>query len=358
MTWRVSLSNLPKMLIVVAAWTAAALVLAAATLTAMLVFPSAPKPSSNLHFVGFIPLPKEKQAGVLSILDYLTVDDRSLFVASESGGGVYRVPLTSGALPTGAGIRRLAGAPSAHGVAIDPASKLGFVSRSESNTVEVFDPAAMTTIKHIAVDDDVDGIFFDPAGKLIYAVNGEPRLATLIDPRTQTKVGTIALGGKPEFAAYDPQTRLTYQNLEDESAVAVVDVNGRRLLGSWPLAPCRGPTGMVLDLTHRRMFVVCKNNALMVVLDLASHRVVASAPVGGGPDSVAYDPTLQRLYVTGKSGVLSVIQQDSPDAYRVLENVRLHYGAHTLALDPQTGRLYVAYASLLIGPRLAVFERP
>jgi DNA-binding beta-propeller fold protein YncE len=115
---------------------------------------------------------------------------------------------------------------------------------------------------------------------------------------------------------------------------------------------------MALDPTHRRLFVVCKNNALMVVLDLASHRIVASAPVGGGPDSIAYDPTLQRLYVTGKSGALSVIQQDNPDAYRVQENVHLHYGAHTLALDPQTGRLYVAYASLMIGPRLAVFERP
>ena len=312
--------NLLKRLIAAAGWTAAALVLAVSIVTVMLVFPSAPKPAGSLHFVGFIPLPRETRAGVLSILDYLTVDGRSLFVASETAGGVYRVPLTPGPLP--------------------------------------FDPATMTTIKRIAVDDDVDGIFFDPAEKLIYAVNGEPRLATLIDPATRTKVGVIALGGKPEFAAYDPQTRLIYQNLEDISAVAVVDVKGRRVVGSWPLAPCDGPTGMALDLAHRRMFVVCKNNALMVVLDLASHRVVASAPVGGGPDSVAYDPTLQRLYVTGKSGVLSVIQQDSPDAYRVLETVHLHYGAHTLALDPQNGRLYVAYASLLIGPRLAVFERP
>jgi DNA-binding beta-propeller fold protein YncE len=190
-----------KWLIAVAAWTAATLVVAAAIVAGMLVFPSKPKPASSLHFVGFIPLPRETRAGALSILDYLTIDDRNLFVASESGGGVYRVPLTPGPLPFDPAIGWLAGRPAAHGVTIDPASKLGFVSRSESNTVDVFNPATMIMIKHIAVDDDVDGIFFDPAEKLIYAVNGEPRLATLIDPRTQTKVGVIALGGKPEFAA-------------------------------------------------------------------------------------------------------------------------------------------------------------
>jgi len=349
------LSTLSKRLIAGAAWTAGALVLAAVVAAMVLIFPATPRASGGLRFAGFVPLPKNG-GGVLSIMDYLTVDGRSLYVANESAGGVYKVALTSGPLPTGGQIGWLGGPPAPHGVAIDPVSKLGFVSRSESNTVDVVDPATLKTLKRIPVDDDGDGIFFDPASGLIYAVNGEPRLATLIDPRTQAKVGTIPLGGKPEFAAYDPQTRLIYQNLEDSSSVALVDVAGRRVVSRWPLAPCQAPTGMALDLAHRRMFVVCKTNALLVVLDLDSHRVVASAPVGGGPDSVAYDPKLQRLYVTGKSGVLSVISQDSPDVYRVLGAVALHYGAHTLALDPQTGRVYVAYASLLIGPRLAVFD--
>lgn len=349
------MSTSSKRLIAVAAWTAGALVVAAVVAAMVLIFPSAPRASGGLRFAGFVPLPKNA-GGALSIMDYLTVDGRSLYVANETAGGVYKVPLTSGALPTGSQIGWLDGPAAPHGVAIDPASKLGFVSRSDSNTVDAFDPATMKTLRRIPVDDDVDGIFFDPASGLIYAVNGEPRLATLIDPRTQTKVGTIPLGGKPEFAAYDPQARLIYQNLEDSSSLAVVDVTARRVVSRWPLAPCESPTGMALDLAHRRMFVVCKANALLVVLDLDSHRVVASAPVGGGPDSVAYDPKLQRLYVTGKSGVLSVIEQNSPDVYRVLGNVRLHYGAHTLAVDPQTGRVFVAYASLLIGPRLAVFE--
>ena len=65
---------------------------------------------------------------------------------------------------------------------------------------------------------------------------------------------------------------------------------------------------------------------------------------------------LRRVYATGKSGELSVIQQDGPDRYRTLDSIKLHYGAHTLAVDPVTHRVYVAYASLIIAPRLAVFD--
>jgi hypothetical protein len=58
----------------------------------------------------------------------------------------------------------------------------------------------------------------------------------------------------------------------------------------------------------------------------------------------------------GVGGKLTVIQQIDPDSYQVLENISTHYGAHTLALDPETHKVYVAYASLLTYPRIAVFS--
>jgi len=321
---------------------------------AMLVFPASPKPANGLHFAGFIPLPK--QGGVVSILDYLTVDGSRLYVTSVTSGDVYEVPLSNGALPAPGMVKVVPGAGEAHGVAVDPASGLAFVTRSKANHVDVFDPSSRRTMKSIAIAEDGDGAIFDPIHKLVYAVNGDPGIATLIDPVSQTSVGTIALGGKPEFAAFDPQTDLIYQNLEDKDAVAAVDVGRRAVVGRWSLGPCEAPTGVALDTAHRRLFAVCSKNALLVVMDLASHRIVASLPIGGGPDSVAYDAVLGRIYATGKSGVLSVIQQDRPDAYRILDTVKLHFGAHTLAIDPATHRVYAAYASLFTPPRLAVFD--
>lgn len=329
-------------------------VVAALAVLVFLVFPATPRATSGLRFAGFVTLPKH--GGPLSILDYLTVDGSRLYVTSVTSGDVYEVPLSDGPLPAADMIEVAPGAGAAHGVVVDPASGLAFVTRSKANHVDVFDPSSLRTVKSIAVADDSDGAIFDPADKLVYAVNGDPEIATLIDPVSRTSVGTIPLGGKPEFAVFDPETGLIYQNLEDVNAVAAVDVARRAVVGRWPLKPCLAPTGVALDGAHRRLFAVCSKKALMVVMDLASHRIVASLPIGGGPDSVAYDPVLGRIYATGKSGVLSVIRQDGPDAYRTLDTVKLHFGAHTLAIDPATHRVYVGYASLFAAPRLAVFD--
>jgi DNA-binding beta-propeller fold protein YncE len=272
-----------------------------------------------------------------------------------TSGDVYKIALDSTSPPTNVRIATLAGPRAAHGVAVDPASGLAFVTRSGANTVDVFDPGAMRVVGRIPIADDADAIFYDPASKLIYVDSGDPKLATLIDPTSRTKVGTIDLGGVPEFAAFDDRTKLTYQNLKDANAVAAVDVAKRSVLGRWPLDGCQGPSGMAIDAPDRRLFVVCSGNARLVVFSLDSHRVTTSVPIGGGPDSVAFDAALRRLYATGRSGVLTVVQQDAPDAYHQLDRISLHFGAHTLAVDPVTHAVYVGYASLLVAPRLAVF---
>jgi len=101
---------------------------------------------------------------------------------------------------------------------------------------------------------------------------------------------------------------------------------------------------------------VCSRNATLVVFDLESHQVISSLKVVGGLDSVAFDGTLHRIYCAGKAGRLTVIQQDGPNAYRVLDEIHTHYGAHTLALDPVSHRVFVAYASLFAHPRISVFS--
>jgi YVTN family beta-propeller protein len=326
-----------------------------------LIYPGTPSKASSLIFQGYVPLPSNS---VLSVLDYLTVNDDKLFVTGENTGDVYRVRLGQGSLPAvaegsspaSADVEKLPGEePATHGVVIDPSSHLAFVTRSEANTVDIFDPAKMAVIKRIPVADDPDGIFYDEFDKLIYVASGDSHLATLIDPSTQTTIATIPLGGAPEYAAFDASTRLLYQNLHDTSTVVAVDIAKRAVIQGWPLQGCEAPTGMAIDEIHRRLFIGCNANSVLAIFDLNEHRVVATVPIGKAPDSVAFDPELHRIYTTGKSGVLVVIQQDEPNKYRVLDTVHLHYGAHTLALNLATHALYVGYASLVVNPRVAVF---
>jgi DNA-binding beta-propeller fold protein YncE len=240
-------------------------------------------------------------------------------------------------------------------VALLPSNTTAFVSRSEANSVDVFDSQALRVVDQIPVEDDADAILYDPDTGLIYLASGDTHVATLIDPKARKVVATLQLGAKPEFQVLDHDAHLLYQNLQDINSVAAIDLSKRRIIEKWALEGCDGPTGMALDSVGQHLFIGCSHNAKLVVFDLAAHRLIASVPVGGGPDSVAFDPGLHRIYVTGKSGVMTVVEQKDEETYQVIDTIRLHYGAHTLTVDPSTHKVFVAYAAVIAAPRVAVF---
>lgn len=320
---------------------------------AYLIYPATPARSRFMGFDGFIVLPK---GGVMNVLDYLTVDDRGLLVAGESTGSVSKIAMDAGPNGTGETAMELRGAPSVHGISFAREPDIAFVTRSGANAVDVIDLKRSKIVANIPVADDPDAILYDTASNLIYVANGDAKLATLIDPDRRTTVAAISLGAKPEYAAIDPVGGLLYQNLKDTNSVAAVDLIKRAVVGQWPLASCEGPTGMAIDSKHRRLFVGCSGNSTLAVFDMDQHQVIASVKIDGGPDSVAFDPSLHRIYTAGRAGKLTVVQQDIADSYRVLDQIRTHYGAHTLAVDPVSHRVYVAYASLFVRPRIGVFS--
>ncbi len=322
---------------------------------AWLAIPGTPSQAQSLQFIGYIPL---QRAGLLNVLDYLTIQGKELFVAGISSGNVTRIATSAENYSEGLAV--LQGRPSAHGVAIDPATGLAFVSRTGANTVEVFDPAKMKTARSISVADDPDAIIYVPSfgstPSMIYVGHGDAKLATLIDPARQVVLATIPLGGKAEFPVFDPMSGLLYQNLEDTNEVVAVDLGKRTVAGRWPLAECEGPTGLAIDEVRKRLIVACGGNSKAVLFDLGNHLVTAVYSIGKHPDTIAFDSRLQRIYSAGGFGQLSVLQGKADGAFHLADTIRTHPGAHTLAVDPLTDRVYVGYAGLFLGPRIAVFE--
>jgi len=330
----------------------AAIVVCSGVVVTYLAYTGTPSKSSFMTFEGYIELPK---GGLLNVLDYLTIDGKTLFVTSESSGTLFKIGLDPNR-PSASSVSVLPGTGAAHGVALLPETDIAFITRSEENTVDAFDQQSLQKRESIPVADDADAILYVPSVRLMYVANGDAHLATLIDPVNRTIVGAIKLPGKPEFPALDQKTGLLYQNLEDINSIVAIDLDKRSIVAQWSIAPCEGPSGMAIDSEQRRLFAVCSKNATLVVFALDSHRIVKALKIGGGPDSVGFDPTLHRIYAAGKSGKLTVIQQNGPDAYRVLDEIHTHYGAHTLTVDPVTHRVFVGYASLLTHPRIAVFS--
>jgi hypothetical protein len=162
-------------------------------------------------------------------------------------------------------------------------------------------------------------------------MNGRSSDSTAIEASSGAVAATIALGGRPEFAVADGHGRV-YVNLEDKSEELAIDTQKLAVVARWPMAPCEEPSGLAIDREHRRLFAGC-NNQMMAVMDADSGKVIATPAIGRGVDANAFDPGTQLAFSSNGDGTLTVVHEDSPDKYSVVENVATQRGARTMALD-------------------------
>src|SRR6266403_1147466 len=177
----------------------------------------------------------------------------------------------------------------------------------------------------------------------------------VIDAAEGKVLGTFAVGGKPEFAAADGKGSV-YANVEDTSELLHIDAQKMTVLHRWPLAPCKEPSGLAMDTKTRRLFAVC-DNEMMAVVDADSGKVIATPKTGEGADAAAFDPGTNLAFSSnGESGTLTVVHEDAPDKYSVVENVPTKKSARTMALDLKMHTLYLPSADLI--PPAAGQKRP
>jgi DNA-binding beta-propeller fold protein YncE len=269
--------------------------------------------------------------------DYLCLDPaaRRLYVTHADGVQV----LDADSLKL---VGAVEGVPHAHGVLVLPALGKGYATSGEPGSVVVFDLKSLKRLGEIPSQPDTDVIVYDPASRRVFTFNGASHNATVIDPATDKVLKTLELGGEPEMAVADGQGAL-YGNLK--SSAQVIRINSRTLKVElrWPVAPGDAPTGLALDAAGHRLFIGCRNK-LLVVMDAADGRVVQSLPIGDHIDTTVFDPSTRTVLESCGDGSLSVVRQDAPDAYHVVENAATEAGAKTMARDPVSGRLFLSTA--------------
>jgi YVTN family beta-propeller protein len=303
---------------------------------ALNVYLSTRPPAKAMKAVGLISIPTPFRIG-RPFIDYMTISGSRLYAGYASEGIVGVADLaTNLSVATVEGLTRV------HGVAIVPDRTLGFASSSGDNVVGVFDLNTNKLLQKISAGDDPDAIIYDEQAKLVYVGNHNGKTGMLIDPETEKVIATIPLGGEPEYPQADPESGLIYQNLEDTSELVVIDPVKQVVVKRFKIDPGEGPTGLALDAANHRLFSTAGNRKL-IVMDTETGKVVAVLPIGAGVDGAGYDPVLHRVYTANGLGSMTVIQQDSADAYRVLEDAPTHFGGHSLVVDPSTHRVYVAY---------------
>lgn len=238
----------------------------------------------------------------------------------------------------------------AHGVALAHEFNKGFITDGGQNAVIVFDLTTNRVTQKIPVGNAPDAILYEPVKKQIYTFNAHSHNASVIDAKTEKVLRTVSLSGLPEFAATDGKGTV-FVNIEDRNTLVRLNAEGTATQNEWPLAPCEGPSGLAMDIKGRRLFSVC-DNKYMIVTDAESGKRIAEIPVGKEPDAVVYDVDNNLVFASNCDGTLTVVKQETPDKYTVVQNLETEKEARTMALDPVSRKLFLPFEQVSPGQPL------
>ena len=282
--------------------------------------------------------------------DYITFHAQSHRLFASHGTRVVVISTDSdkvvGEIPKTEGV---------HGIAV--ANELGrcFISNGRTSTVSIVDLKTLKLIDTVSVGKNPDAILYDSYSRRVFVFNGRSNDATVLDAKKGTVVSTLPLGGKPEFSVTDGNGHV-FVNIEDKSEIVVIDAKEMKILSRWPISPGEEPSGLAIDIKHNRLFSVC-GNKLMIVVDADNGKVITSLPIDDRVDGCAFDPGLGLIFSSNGQGTMTVVREESPSKFSVLETVKTQVGARTITIDPKTHTVYIPAAEF--GPAPAPTpERP
>ena len=247
--------------------------------------------------------------------------------------------------------------PGVHGVAIAPPFKHGFTSNGRENKVSMFDPATLQLIKKIDVGKGPDGIYYDPGSKRVFTNNHGSHDITAIDAATGEVVGTVKAGGDGEQAIIGADG-LVYVNSEDTAEVVVFDPKSLEVKKRFPIGVAKVPTGLAYDAKTRRLFIGCRNEPKMVVMDSNTGKVINSFPIGANCDYAGFDPGAALIFFSCGDGTLNIFHEKSADAYEDAGAVKTQPSAKTMAFDPKTKKIFLPAAEYQETPASQPGGRP
>jgi YVTN family beta-propeller protein len=276
--------------------------------------------------------------------DYIAIDPQSGLLYITRSDHVQVIDRKSGKQ-----VADITGLHRTHGVVFATGGN-GYISDGGGNQVVEFNRKTYKVIRTIPAGSNPDGIVYEPVTRTVWAFNGRSNNVTVIDTKTDAVLATIALPGKPEFPVADGKGNV-YDNIESKSEIVHFDAKTRKLLATWPVAPGESPSGLAIDRAHGILFSVCDNRK-MAVVSTATGKVIATPPIGDGPDAARFSANGGYAFSSnGGSGTLTVIHEDSPQHFSVVENLPTAKGARTMTLSPGGDKVYLVTAKF--GPRPA-----
>ena len=226
-----------------------------------------------------------------------------------------------------------------HGLAVAPRVGRVYATATGTNELVTVDAATNKVIARTRTGRFPDGVAYDDRDGFVYVSDKDDGSLTVVDAASNKVVHTIKLGAESGNVVYDPDGAVVYAAVRAPDVLVAIDPATNRVARRIRLPGCDGAHGVYLDRTTRRAYIACERNGRLVVVDLRSNREIARATVGSGPDVLAFDSSLQRLYVASESGTVSVFDT-SGRTPRKLGQAHFADGAHSVVVDQASHRVF------------------
>jgi len=285
--------------------------------------------------------------------DLLAVDASRHRLFVTRGDRVDVIDTDSGTI-----IGTIAGTSGVHGVALAPDLRRGYTSNGKTNSVTEFDLVTLRVIAEAPVTGVTpDSIVYVPTGHRLITFNGHSNDASVLDAKTLKVIATLHLPGKPELAVDDDAAGQVFVNIEsDPGQIARINLKSLTVSAIWPLPGCDSPSGLALDSVRHRLFSAC-DAKVMAVTDSIDGHAVARIAIGEHPDGASFDSVRHLVLSSNGEGSLTVVLEETPDSFPVVQTLTTQRGARTMALDTRTGKIYLVTADF--GPTpAATTEQP
>ena len=244
-------------------------------------------------------------------------------------------------------------APGVHGVIA--VGRRVYASATDVRQVYTIDAKTLKVTARAPAGEYPDGLAYVPTKKHVFVSDESGGIETVLDARGH-RITEITLGGEAGNVQYDAGSNRILVGVQSRNEVAVINPGFNEIVHRVPLPGCDGSHSLLVDSPRRLAFVGCEGNAKLVTLDLRRLRVTGTADVGDGPDVLAFDPGLRRLYVAAESGDVAVFEERGR-SLRKLGQAHLADAAHTVAVDPKTHLVYFPLQSGANGtPQLLVMK--
>jgi DNA-binding beta-propeller fold protein YncE len=234
----------------------------------------------------------------------------------------------------------LPGFPALTGVLVIPELRRVFASVPGNHEVAVLDAESLAVLDRIPDGEFPDGLAYAPEAGKVFVSDERGGKVSIIDVRANRRVGTLDMGGEVGNTQYDPVARQIMANVQTRNELVAIDPKTDIITARHPLAGGNAPHGLLIIAPKRLAFAACEGDSKLLVIDLDTFAVKQVLSTGDGPDVLAFDSVLERLYVATESDVVSVFQLHGQTLEK-LEDLSVAPHAHTVSVDSETHEVYL-----------------